>query len=211
MNKRSFFIITLLAILVGCSKESTSKKTAKNNITLESGNYNVKPLTSTVDWVGKELSTKTHTGTLEILEGDIRIEPSGKIEGYVKIDMQTIVVTDLKGGSKQKLEGHLKSKDFFGVQDHPTAVITFTGNTKDVIGNTLKVVGDLEIKNISHPITFDTEIQADSNNITVAASMSFDRSKYDVRYRSGTFFKDLGDKLILNDIDVNTKIVASKN
>ncbi|MEL1229070.1 MAG: YceI family protein [Candidatus Neomarinimicrobiota bacterium] len=211
MNKRSFFIITLLAILVGCSKESTSKKTAKNNITLESGNYNVKPLTSTVDWVGKELSTKTHTGTLEILEGDIRIEPSGKIEGYVKIDMQTIVVTDLKGGSKQKLEGHLKSKDFFGVQDHPTAVITFTGNTKDVIGNTLKVVGDLEIKNISHPITFDTEIQADSNNITVAASMSFDRSKYDVRYRSGTFFKDLGDKLILNDIDVNTNIVASKN
>jgi polyisoprenoid-binding protein YceI len=211
MNKRSFFIITLLAILVGCSKESTSKKTAKNNITLESGNYNVKPLTSTIDWVGKELSTKTHTGTLEILEGDIRIEPSGKIEGYVKIDMQTIVVTDLKGGSKQKLEGHLKSKDFFGVQDHPTAVITFTGNTKDVIGNTLKVVGDLEIKNISHPITFDTEIQADSNNITVAASMSFDRSKYDVRYRSGTFFKDLGDKLILNDIDVNTNIVASKN
>jgi hypothetical protein len=180
MNKRSFFIITLLAILVGCSKESTSKKTAKNNITLESGNYNVKPLTSTIDWVGKELSTKTHTGTLEILEGD-------------------------------KLEGHLKSKDFFGVQDHPTAVITFTGNTKDVIGNTLKVVGDLEIKNISHPITFDTEIQADSNNITVAASMSFDRSKYDVRYRSGTFFKDLGDKLILNDIDVNTNIVASKN
>lgn len=211
MNKRSFFIITLLAILVGCSKESTSKKTAKNNITLESGNYNVKPLTSTIDWVGKELSTKTHTGTLEILEGDIRIEPSGKIEGYVKIDMQTIVVTDLKGGSKQKLEGHLKSKDFFGVQDHPTAVITFTGNTKDVIGNTLKVVGDLEIKNISHPITFDTEIQADSNKISVAASMSFDRSKYDVRYRSGTFFKDLGDKLILNDIDVNTNIVASKN
>ena len=105
----------------------------------------------------------------------------------------------------------MKSKDFFGVQDHPTAVITFTGNTKDVIGSTLKVVGDLEIKNISHPITFDTEIQADSNKISVAASMSFDRSKYDVRYRSGTFFKDLGDKLILNDIDVNTNIVASKN
>ena len=84
MNKISFFLIALLAILVGCSKESTSKKTVKNNITLESGYYNVNPLTSTIDWVGKELSTKTHTGTLVIKEGDIRIEPSGKIEGYVK-------------------------------------------------------------------------------------------------------------------------------
>lgn len=210
MNNRSFFLIALLAVLVGCSKESTSKKTAKNNIALESGYYNVNPLTSTIDWVGKELSTKTHTGTLKIKEGDIRIESSGKIDGYVKIDMQTIVVTDLKGGSKQKLEGHLKSGDFFGVQDHPTAVITFTGNTKDVIGNTLKVVGDLEIKNISHPIELETQIKMNSNNIAVAASMSFDRSKYNVRFRSGTFFKDLGDKLILNNIDVNTNIVASK-
>ena len=211
MNNRSFFIIALLAVLVGCSKESTSKKTPINNITLESGLYSINPFSSTIDWVGKELSTKTHTGTLEIKEGDIRIEPSGKIDGYVKIDMQTIVVTDLKGGSKQKLEGHLKSKDFFGVQDHPTAVITFSGNTKDVIGNTLKVAGDLEIKNISHPIEFETQIKINSNNITVAASMSFDRSKYDVRFRSGTFFKDLGDKLILNDIDVKTNIVASKD
>ncbi len=211
MHRKSVIFLMLLSVFVGCSKQKTSKQAVVKNIALDIGDYSVNTLASGIDWIGKELSTKTHTGTLKVKSGDINIDSMGNIEGVIQIDMQTIVVTDLKGGSKQKLEGHLRSKDFFGVQDNPLALISFRGDTRNVVGNILKVKGNLEIKNISHPIEFETEIDVEKNNLMVTARMSFDRSKYNVKFRSGTFFKNLGDKLILNDIDVKTTIIAEKS
>ena len=71
--------------------------------------------------------------------------------------------------------------------------------------------GDLTIKDISNKIDFSATVLDNSENLKALAKMTFDRSKYNVRYRSGTFFDDLGDKLILDDIDVNVLIVAEDN
>ena len=65
-------------------------------------------------------------------------------------------------------------------------------------GNDFDVDGVLTIKGISHPISFVLSV----DNKVATSKFTFDRSKYDVRFRSGTFFENLGDKLILDDIDL---------
>ena len=114
--------------------------------------------------------------------------------------MESLNVEDLSGGSKQRLEGHLKSDDFFSVDKHKTAKLEILSSEKE--GNIFMVNGTLTIKDISHPIKF--KLDAQSNKATT--KLAFDRSKYNVKFRSGNFFENLGDKLILDDIDLEVEL-----
>ena len=115
--------------------------------------------------------------------------------------MNTINVEDLQGGSKQRLEGHLRSDDFFSVEKFSEAI--FEINSSAVVnedGANQVLSGNLTIKGITHP----AKLEIDNN---WAAKLVFDRSKYDVRFRSGNFFQNLGDKLIYDEIVISANIV----
>ena len=118
------------------------------------------------------------------------------------MDMASLVNNDLSGESKGKLEGHLKSDDFFGVEKYPTSKLVITSVAKKDNG-TYGVVANLIIKNETHPVTFDLDWKEN----TASAKLSIDRSKFDIRYGSGSFFDNLGDKTIYDnfDLDVNLK------
>jgi len=122
--------------------------------------------------------------------------------GEFVMDMSSITVTDLSGENKGKLEGHLKSEDFFGVEKHPTAKLVITSAASKGNGK-YGIVADLTIKNETNPITFDLEMNGDS----AMTHLTIDRSKYNVRYGSGSFFDNLGDKTIYDnfELDVNLK------
>ncbi|CAM4232305.1 YceI family protein [Gillisia hiemivivida] len=156
---------------------------------------------SNVTWTGKKV-TGSHTGTIQLKSGFFHMEDQNLVGGEFVIDMTSLTNTDLSGENKQKLEGHLKSEDFFGVEKHPTAKLVITSVASKGNG-TYGVVGNLTIKNITKPITFDLEMK---NNVA-NAKLSIDRSKYDVKYGSGSFFDDLGDKTIYDnfDLEVNLK------
>ena len=111
--------------------------------------------------------------------------------------MESLLVEDLQGEWGKKLEGHLKSPDFFSVVKFKESSLKTVSSIK-ISDNNFKVDGILTIKDISHPITFDLSI----NENILSANLVFDRSKYDVRFRSGSFFENLGDKLILDDIEL---------
>ena len=111
------------------------------------------------------------------------------------MDMNTITNTDLEDASyNQKLVGHLKSDDFFGVEKFPTATFTIT-KTSPFSGKKALVEGNLTIKGHTEPISFEVEHTGD----VYVAVVEIDRSKFDVRYGSSSFFDNLGDKAI-NDI-----------
>ena len=110
---------------------------------------------------------------------------------------------------KDKLEGHLKSPDFFGVEKFPTAFITFQSTKNPNKEKKINLDGELTIKDITHPLSFTADLLNTKPFLTAKAILSFDRSKYDVRFRSGKFFENLGDKLILDDIDIDI-ILASQ-
>jgi polyisoprenoid-binding protein YceI len=116
--------------------------------------------------------------------------------------MNSINTTDLKAGEgKEKLDGHLKADDFFGVEAHPTATLAFKS-----IGvkskNTYTVNADLTIKGITKPITFDMVVNKD----TATTKLAVDRTKYGIKYGSGSFFEGLGDKTISDNFDLSVSL-----
>ncbi len=155
---------------------------------------------SFIKWTGKELTTKTHYGKLSIASGNISIE-NDQISGEVVVDMESLLVEDLQGEWADKLVGHLRSDDFFSVDKFSTSTLKATGSKK-TSDNTYQVDGVLTIKGISHPISFEADVNGD----LLTSSLTFDRSLYDVRFRSGSFFENLGDKLILDDIELEVTL-----
>ena len=122
--------------------------------------------------------------------------------GNFVVDMTSINTTDLQAGKgKEDLDGHLKADDFFGVANHPIATLIFKS-----IGakakNKYAVVADLTIKGITNPVSFDIVIDK-SNAI---ANVVVDRTKYDIKYNSKSFFSTIGDKAINDDFDLNVNL-----
>lgn len=155
---------------------------------------------SNVTWTGEKV-TGSHTGTIDLKSGFFNFEDEKLIGGEFVMDMTSISNTDLSGESKQKLEGHLKSEDFFGVEKHPTAKLVIT-NIAEKGNGSYGVVGNLTIKNITKPVTFDLAMTDNS----ASAKLTIDRSKYDVKYGSGSFFDDLGDKTIYDNFDLEVSL-----
>jgi polyisoprenoid-binding protein YceI len=157
---------------------------------------------SALKWYGKEISGKEHYGSLKFKSGSINVSNGKLTGGAFEIDMTSLDVEDLEGEWAQKLEGHLKADDFFGVDQFKTAFLVLT-SVKEGSDNTFEAAGDLTVRGKTHPVSVTFEA-AGANKMN--ASMVFDRSKYDVKFRSGAFFSDLGDKLILDDIKVEVTL-----
>ena len=97
---------------------------------------------STINWVGKKVTGK-HMGTIDLKEGYLEMEGDNIVGGTFVIDMTSIAVTDLSGEYKEKLEGHLNSDDFFGVNNYPTASLVVNSAEKN--GDTYTIDGNITI------------------------------------------------------------------
>ena len=209
MLKKFLIPAILLLFIVSCEKSSKKKintSLPKPTLSLSSGDYVMDNDNSSIKWTGRELSTKSHYGSLQMKNGSLTVNTDGTVNGIIKIDMTTIDCEDLQGRSKASLERHLRSDDFFSVESHPIATLTFKSEGGIGAGNKLAFNGDLEIKGISHPISFESEVKNVDPKVNALVDMTFDRSKYNVRFRSGTFFQNLGDKLIYDDIEISVDI-----
>ena len=177
-----------------------------STLSFSDGKYTVDTNTSTCNWVGKEASGSSHTGDIGFHKGSISILNNAFGSAFVGINMNSINCTDLEEGGKERLEGHLKSDDFFGTEQHPYALLAVEAvKTK---GTESVAVGKLTIKGITQPVGFPITLQEDGDDIIVDGTLTFDRSDFDVRFRSDKWFSDLGDKLIYNDIDLTVHIEA---
>lgn len=165
----------------------------------------IKPIntsSSIVNWIGKKV-TGSHNGSIAVKSGSLNFNGDVLIGGEIVIDMNSINCLDLTGNGKNGLEGHLKSDDFFGVAKYPTAKIVFTKVISRGKPGEYKIVGNLTIKNTTKEIKFDAVVGANS----ATADIKIDRTDYDVRYNSGSFFDSLGDKTIYDEFDLNVKLV----
>jgi len=212
MNIKLLIIFIFTILLTGCAnnKESATdnqqiKTTKTSNI--NKGDYIVNKDLSTIKWTGKEITTKSHYGILDLKEGSIYVNNDGIISGKVVIDMNSINCLDMSGRGKNRLEGHLRSDDFFGVNSYPEANLIFTSWSVNNLGKIL-YKGDLTIKNITHPITFSGSVKKIDIGYRSTINLSFDRTLYEIKFRSGKYFQNLGDKLILDNIDISAEIVT---
>tara|TARA_B100000795_G_C22666318_1_gene386129 strand:- start:287 stop:865 length:579 start_codon:yes stop_codon:yes gene_type:complete len=164
--------------------------------TIDGEKKEIKKENSKIVWKGFKV-TGSHEGTIGIKSGSLNFNENILTGGELTIDMTSIITTDLEGEYKGKLEGHLKSDDFFGVEKNPTSSLVFT-KVKATGKNSYSITGDLTIKGITNTVTFDLSV----NGNKATASLKVDRTKFDVKYGSSSFFDGLKDKAIYDEFDL---------
>lgn len=155
-------------------------------------------------WFGEKV-TGQHTGTINLQSGWINWKNNKIVSGEFNIDMASIKEAE---GNKQ-LQGHLKSDDFFGVEKFPLAKLVITGSTSFDKGTGV-VSGTLTIKGITNPIEFKSAMQKTDDGIWFFANIVVDRTKYNIRYGSGSFFDNLGDKTIYDEFNLKVNLLVKK-
>ncbi|HUR30023.1 MAG TPA: YceI family protein [Saprospiraceae bacterium] len=168
----------------------------------------VKPSESAIAWTAYKVTGKHH-GLVAIKEGSLDIQDGLLTGGSFVIDMTSISVSDLQGNGKAKLESHLKSDDFFGVEQFPTATLVITEAKSNGDGN-YDIKANLTIKGITNPIAFNAIINQGGNTFKASADITVDRTLYNVRYGSGKFFENLGDATISDEFVLNVSLVAGE-
>ena len=169
--------------------------------------YKVDTDKSSVDWKGYKV-TGQHAGTIAIADGIVMMDGDKLTGGEFTLDMTSIAVTDLTGEMQGKLEGHLKSDDFFGVQTFPKAMLKITKVKAKSDG--YHVTADLTIKGITEPIEFTANVMEKDGVMHAMSDIKIDRSKYNVRYGSNSFFDNLGDKAIYDEFDLTVNLVLGE-
>ena len=202
MKKLNYYLFTSL-LLISLSTLALNFTFNIFNGTTNLSNDEVIPVNtskSTVKWKGEKV-TGFHEGIISIKTANLTFDNDVLTGGEVIIDMSTINCTDLSGPYKNKLEEHLNSDDFFNVLDYPVSKLKIT-NCSKVNENKYNVVADLTIKEITKSVEFETEL---INNVATA-NLNIDRTKFDIKYSSESFFKNLGDKMIYDNFSLTVNI-----
>lgn len=195
-------LLTLSAILIAISafaKDSEKDQTV----------YKIEQGQSKVVWTGKKV-TGQHTGTLALESGVVTLNDDELAGAEIKLDMNSIANTDLTDPQwNKKLVDHLKSDDFFSVEKYPQGSFVSTSMVKNAGEASYKVTGNLTLKGITHEISFPVNVEVEGNRLTANGSATIDRTKWNIKYGSGSFFSGLGDKMIYDEFDIEFNLVAN--
>lgn len=202
MNTRQFLAgLVAVAVIVGTSAFVSPGKKATA--------YKVDTEKSVLKWNGKKV-TGEHSGTIKLSDGSLTADGGKLTGGAFTFDMNSIVNTDLTdAGYNAKFIGHMKSEDFFNTAKFPTSTFKITKVTPKG-GNVYDITGNMTIKGITNAVTFPATVKMNGNTIEADGKATLDRTKYDIRYGSKSFFENIGDKAIYDDFTVEMKLVAGK-
>ncbi len=210
MKKIVLFAAIAALVLGSCAgnpegkKADTSDSTAIVETPTTGDAYTVDAAQSKVVWTGTKV-TGAHTGTVAVKSGTIHVENNTLIGGDFVLDMNTISSTDLEGEYKGKLDGHLKSADFFDVTQFPEATFAIAKAEAGATPADLKITGNLTIKGVNKSITFDAKV-LESTDTTIKTHADFNI----VRGDWGVNYTGKEDDLISKEINFKIDIVATK-
>lgn len=164
--------------------------------------FEIVALRSSIDWTGRKV-TGAHNGTIDIKQGTLSLSDGQLTSGSFVIDTTSIRILDVTDpATNAQFAGHLASDDFFSIDRYPEASFVITSVNDNHIN------GDLTIKGITNPVSFKAALNVEGDTLTASGKIVIDRTKYGIRFRSGNFFKDLGDTLIYNDFDLDVTLTA---
>lgn len=179
------------AVLISCGKDKPVSSESQENVTTQNGeSYQVDTLNSKIEWKGYKVfktDNTSHFGTIKFESGELTVK-DGKLEsGKFVADMNTLENVDLKDDpdQKAKLEGHLKSGDFFEVEKFPTASFEITQVTHNDSGDyNTTLHGNLTIKGITKPEQFNANVSVKDGEISIASEPTdVSREKYGVQFQ----------------------------
>jgi polyisoprenoid-binding protein YceI len=209
MKRYSKFNLLASAFLLSLTTQCFS-----SHCNAETTTYKLNTDSSLVHWVGEKV-TGSHKGTLSIKSGDVLFDKDKLVGGTFEIAMGTIKNVDIEDPKyNKKLIDHLNSDDFFNTSNFPVATFKITNTEKltsdDTSKNNYTISGDMTIKGLTFPISFPASVNLNGDKATAKASTKVDRTKFNIRYGSGKFFDNLGDKLIYDEFTVELDLESQK-
>lgn len=210
--KKLFVLFLMMSVsFVSCKEVKKSDKKNNEETTVakaeatETKKYDVNTSESVINWKGFK-PTGEHYGTLAIKSGSFQVNNGKLIGGKFVIDMESMKVTDIPVTEEgnAKLLGHLKNADFFDVSNHKEAsfeILSVNGN---------EVNGILTIKGISKAIKFNASVNSKDGKVQfVSEKFNFNRTDYGIKYKSKSFFDNLKDKFINDEIEISFDVKAA--
>jgi polyisoprenoid-binding protein YceI len=213
----SIILLITLIFLTGCSKSGKEVKMLSGEKPGETKTVSkvlkIDTSASTMNWIGKKIAGQ-HNGIIKIVKGETGLDNNGKIvNGNFEIDMKSIVDLDLDDAElNNKLITHLKSDDFFSAEKFPTSKFEITNveplndPSKPNFNNTIS--GNLTIKAITKSISFPASVKMENGVLNSFADFDIDRTEWEIKYGSGKFFENLGDKMINDKFNISFKLSA---
>ena len=205
---KNLLLTIVIAAIVACNNPSSTTNTSEAEqaltTTLEGKHYVIDSDSSTVFWKGSKPTGDIHVGTVQIKKGILKISDGNITGGQFTIDMNSILVTDedMSEKGKSKLKKHLTNDDFFETNNYPEATLEITSSTPD------SLKANLEIKNITKSITIPYTLSQTNEKIMAGSTFSIDRTLWGVTYKSGSFFKNLADRLIDDAIQFDIVLIG---
>lgn len=203
-NAKYLFLLVFSILILSNTVSSQTTTAAKVKVVA------VNTQKSNVEWTGKKIVGQ-HNGTIKLKEGTITTKNNLLAGGTFVIDMTTIACTDITDENYNKeLVQHLNNEDFFNVKEFPTAILKITKVLKiKNKSNSYNLSADLTVKGITKSITFPATFKKTGNVFEGNASITIDRTLWDIKYGSANFFEGLGDKAIKNDIELKVSIASN--
>jgi polyisoprenoid-binding protein YceI len=217
-SSKFFLVVTPLLLVISCKTKTPENQTTPADITTAEvnldGDQAIDLAASSLYWKGYKIMGH-HGGTVDLKHGDLQFEKGSLKGGKFVVDMKSIKSTDLmdKGEEiseekakkdKSRLADHLMDPDFFDVHQFPEATFEITKATAE--GNKFEISGNLTIKGVTNEITFPAVLKDDK---TFEGTVAVDRTQFGIKYGSGSFFDNLGDRAIKDvfDLEVSLKII----
>lgn len=192
---KKLILLTVVSILIGFNIQGQET-------------YKISPENSTIEWVGEKVSG-AHSGYINLQNAFFLFKEKKIVGGEFNIDMNSIKCTDIENPAyAAKLEEHLKDPDFFNRSKYPTSNFKITNIIFD--GTSYMITGNITIKEISQEITFPAKFENDGDLFRANATLKIDRTKNDIKYGSGSFFDDLGDRMIYDEFTLKIHLQGSK-
>ena len=174
---------------------------------MENEIFKIESTQSSIDWVGRKV-TGVHNGTIEIKDGSFVLTDGKLTGGNFVVDTTSIKILDVTDpATNAQFAGHLASADFFASEQFPEALFVIS-SVEQRENNIYNISGDLTIRGVTQPVSFDATLNIVGDNLTAFGKIIVDRTLYGMKFRSGNFFKNLGDVLIYDDFDLNVSIAA---
>ena len=200
-------------ILTSCGKDKpVTSETNEVSTSKEGMVYEIDTLNSRIEWKGYKIvkSDQTgHFGTINFESGDLTIHNGVLESGKFVADMNSLTSVDLKDDAEQqaKLEGHLKSGDFFETEKYPTASYEITKVSKNATGdyNTL-LDGNLTIKGITKPIQFNANVSIKDGAASIATEpKDISREGFNVKFQM-----PIANGVVKDDVNLQILIKATE-
>ncbi|MAD50477.1 MAG: lipid-binding protein [Flavobacteriales bacterium] len=160
-------------------------------------------------WSGKKLGAE-HFGNISLKSGKLMINHGKIVSGDFVIDMNSITNEDLESDRfNTMLVNDLKSSNFFHVEKYPEAhfqIIRATPAEK----NKYDVIGQLNLKGNMGVVNFPLELTYNNKTVTATGVCRFNRTKFGITYGSDSFFDNLGDEAISDEIELEFNIVLER-